>query len=103
MIRFKVTLVTKRSSSEIDTTHYTYTNDERKGVRSKGAEWEEIEFTSEAEDQPTIAVANITGSFALFGNPKLVLNDPKLFGTYKIGDIIDFTSTKPPIGQSVKE
>jgi hypothetical protein len=90
VIRFKITSVTRKSSSEIDTIHYIYEIGERKGVRTKGAEWEEIEFMCELEDSPAIQVANIAGNVALFNNPKLILNDPALFGTYKVGDMIEF-------------
>jgi len=89
-IQFRVTAVNKKSSSEVDTIRYTYENDERKGTRTAGAEWEEIEFTIQLEDQPAIGIANITGSAYLAGNPKLIINDKELFGTYKVGDIIEF-------------
>ncbi len=93
MIRFRVTSVTRRSSSEVDTVHYTYENDNRKGTRVKGAEWEEVEFTAEIEEQPTIQIANVAGKCILIGNPKLLINDPDLFGTYKINDIVEFMPT----------
>ena len=89
MIQFRITSVERKSSSEVWTTHFTYENDERKGNRTAGAEWETIEFQPVIEDQPTIGVANITGS--VFLQPtKLIINDPTLFGTYKVGDVIDF-------------
>lgn len=93
-IRFRITSVTKRSSAEVDTTHYTYENDSRKGDRTRGAEWEEIEFTTEMEEQPTIQIANIIGRAVLFGQSKLIINDPALFGTYKVDDIINFIPIK---------
>jgi hypothetical protein len=90
MIRFRVIAVTRKASAEVPTVHYTYEKDERKGKRTEGAEWEEIEFTNEQEEHPPIQVANIAGSTFLAGNPKLIINERKLFGTYKVGDIIEF-------------
>ena len=94
MIQFKVTSVERKSSNEVWTTRYTYENDERKGTRTAGAEWETITFEAIVEDQPLIAISNVTGSVFLTNNPKLIINDPALFGTYKIGDIIEFMPKK---------
>jgi len=94
MILFRVISVTKKSSAEVWTTRFTYDNDERKGTRTTGAEWEVIEFEVLAEDQPTIGVANITGNAFLTDSPKLIVNNPDLFGIYKVGDIIEFMPRK---------
>jgi len=90
MIRFRIVSVTKKSSAEVSTIHYTYEEDVRKANRVEGAEWEEIEFNVEDEDQPSIQIANIAGNVFLVGQPKFIINNPDLFGTYKVGDIIEF-------------
>jgi len=90
-IRFHVVTVTKKSSAEVSTIHYTYgEKEERKNSRTEGAEWEEIEFTVETEEKPVIQIANVVGNALLVGQPKLIVNNPDLFGIYKIGDIIEF-------------
>jgi len=105
MIQLHVISVTRKSSSEVRTAHYTYENDNRKVKWTDGAEWEEVEFREEFFDQPTIQVANITGDYMLIGGAvKLIINNPDLFGTYKVGDIINLmpnrvevvTVDKPP-------
>ena len=91
MICFVVTDVTRRKSSQISTLRFSYS--EGKAPESKreyGAEWEEVEFRVEEEKQPPIQVANIIGSAFLNGTSKLILNNPELFGSFKVGDIIPF-------------
>jgi hypothetical protein len=92
MIRFIVTAVNRNKSSQVNTTRFTYPEGkDRVQQRIPGAEWEEVEFMIQEEEKPKIAVANVMGSAFLVGQPcKLVLNDPELFGTYKIGDIVPF-------------
>lgn len=100
MIHFRVTSISRRQSSEVNTSHYTYEKDECKTQRTSGAEWEEVEFTTVDEEKPVIQVANVRGDAFLPSAPhKLIINNPKLFGTYKVGDIIEFmpTRTKPVI------
>ena len=108
MIRFRITSVNRKTSSEVDTIRFTYKNDQRTHQRVSGAEWEEVEFTVVENEQPAIQIANITGDALLVGQGKLLINDPGLFGTYKSGDIIDFipngekwTRPEPPKGAEV--
>lgn len=96
MIRFRVTSTMRKSSAQVDTVHYTY--DEKgerdKGARTNGAQWEEVEFEVALEEHPTIQISNVIGAAILVGKPKIIINDPSLFGTYEIGDIIEFTPTR---------
>ena len=48
----------------------------------------------EFEERPIIQIANVAGSVVLTGQPKLIINDSALFGTYKVGDIIEFMPVK---------
>lgn len=92
MIQLQIINVTKRSSGMVSTTRYTYEETGgRKSKQTPGAEWEEIEFALVQEEKPTIQISNVVGSALLVNNvAKLVVNDPDLFGKYKVGDIIDF-------------
>lgn len=94
MIRLHITSVMRKSSAEVNTVHYTYKDDTRIPTKTSGAEWEEIEFATEYEEKPSVQVANVAGSVVLIGQAKLIINDPKLFGTYKVGDIIEFVPTR---------
>jgi hypothetical protein len=98
---FRVTAVARRTSSEVNTIYYTYeSKKESENIegeliavpkRKDGAEWEEVEFSTIREEKPTVQVANIAGNVFLPSSPvKLIINNPDLFGTYKVGDIIDF-------------
>jgi hypothetical protein len=94
-IQFRITAIARRSSSEVRTTRYNYEgkkeNEAGEPTYFDGAEWEEIEFTTVVDDRPTIKVANIEGNTFIPNSPaKLVINNPDLFGIYKIGDVIDF-------------
>jgi len=91
-IKFRVTSVMRKSSTQVDTVHYTYDakGERDKGVRTNGAQWEEIEFGAVIEEHPTIQISNVAGSVILVGKPKIIINDPSLFGTYETGDIIEF-------------
>lgn len=103
-IRLRVVTVTKKASGEVSTIHFTYEKSgkdpedpekvERKASRTEGAEWEEVEFTVENEEQPTIQIANVVGNALLVGQPKLIVNNPDLFGMYKVGDIIEFMAVR---------
>lgn len=97
MIQLKITGVARRSSSEVGTRKFTYPEGKpRVAEQFHGAMWEEIEFQLVQEDNPTISVANVEGSAYLVGNAaKLLLNDPALFGAFKIGDTIDFIPSIP--------
>ena len=91
MIKLQVVAVDRRSSSQIGTIRTTY---DEKGIgtpeRTHGAEWEEIQLSMVLEEKPTIQIGNISGSAVISqGYIKLIINEPKLFGTYKIGDVID--------------
>ncbi|VVB55262.1 Uncharacterised protein [uncultured archaeon] len=72
---------------------YTYPEGgERKSVTVQNSEWEEVEFRTELEEKPVIQIGNVAADCILIGEPiKLIINNPDLFGTYKTGDIIDFT------------
>lgn len=90
-IQLRVSNVTRRKSSEVPTIHYTYVEGEdRKVTRSQGAEWEEIEFMTVDEDKPTMAIANIPGDIYISDTIKMFLHNPILFGTYQVGDLIEF-------------
>jgi hypothetical protein len=97
VIRFRVTGVARRSSSEVNTVHFTYNEkDEAQPERKIGAEWEEVEFTTVEDEKPVIQVANIQGNVYLPNAPiKLLINNPDLFGIYKVGDVIDFMPVDP--------
>jgi hypothetical protein len=90
MVRFEVISVSKHSSSDITTIHYSPNGN--KPTRTEGGEWEDITLRLVREDQPTIQVAGIIGDIVLNEGErlpvlKLRFNNPKLFGTFKIGDI----------------
>jgi hypothetical protein len=92
-IQFRVTATARRTSSEVNTIRYIWKDGmgEAESKQIKGVEWEEIEFTTIEEEQPVIQVANVKGNAYLPNSPiKLVINNPELFGIYKVGDIIDF-------------
>jgi hypothetical protein len=93
-IRFVVISVARRISSAFRTIRYKYEGENCKGEHIAEAEWEEVEFTTEYEEKPVIQVANVSGNASLGGTCKLVINNPDLFGTYKVGDIIEFTPTR---------
>jgi hypothetical protein len=92
MIQFRIISVSKRESSEMYTTYYTYKEDgETVRTKTVGAVWEEIEFAIVYEEKPTIQLANVAGDGYLVGSTaRLLINNPELFGKYKVGDIIDF-------------
>jgi hypothetical protein len=92
MIQLKITGVSRRASSQVGTRRYTYSPDKpRTAQQFHGAEWEEVEFQLVEETEPPIGVANIDGSAFLVGTvAKILLNDPALFGTFKIGDVVNF-------------
>jgi hypothetical protein len=94
MIQLKITSVSRRASSQVGTKRYTYPKDgtqPRETQSFHGAEWEEVEFQLVDEIEPPIGVANIDGSAYLVGNAaRILLNDPRLFGMFKIGDLINF-------------
>jgi hypothetical protein len=94
MIRFTVTGVARRTSSAFRTVRYRYEGEECKSETINGAEWEEVEFATEYEEKCSIQVANVSGNAVLLGSPKLVINNPDLFGTYKVGDVIEFMPMK---------
>jgi len=92
MIQLKITGVSRRASSQVGTKRYTYNADKpRTAQQFHGAEWEEVEFQLVEEDEPPIGVANVDGSAYLVGNvAKILLNNPALFGAFKIGDVVNF-------------
>jgi hypothetical protein len=91
MIQFRIVKVSRHKSSELRTYHFTYKDGDRQDKKTEGAEWEEVEFTINADEKPRIGVGNIEGDGYLVGSPnKLILNHPDLFGTYKVGDLISF-------------
>ena len=90
MITFRVLSGTRRSASSVNTLHFRYIGDDRQVSRVAGAEWEEVEFATEDEEKPVIQVANVVGNAFLMGQPRLILNNPELFGTFAVGDRIPF-------------
>lgn len=108
MIRFCVVTVTKKASAEVPTIRYTYEKPsgseetEKKAARTEGAEWEEIGFAVEGEEKPAIQIANVTGNAFLVGQPKLIINNPDLFGMYKVGDVIEFIPMRPDVTEQPK-
>lgn len=92
MIQLKITGVSRRASSQVGTNRYSYPEGKtRVTERFQGAEWEEVEFQLVEEVNPPIGVANIDGSGFLVGNvAKILLNAPELFGSFKVGDVINF-------------
>ena len=92
MIQFRIISVSKRESSEVNTVRYTYKEgEETQSAKTLGGVWEEIEFAIVYEEKPLIQIANVAGDGYLVGSPgKLLINNPDLFGKYKVGDIIDF-------------
>lgn len=106
MIQLKITGVSRRASSQVATKRYTYPPDHtqpRVTQSFHGAEWEEVEFQLVEEEKPPVGVANIDGSAYLVGNAaRILLNDPKLFGTFKIGDIVNFVPAVETTGTEVK-
>jgi hypothetical protein len=105
MIQIKITGVARRASSQVGTRRYTYPADKpRVAEQFNGAEWEEVEFQLVEEEQPPMGVANIDGSAYLVGNiARILLNHPALFGTFKIGDIINFVPTIDSTGAEVRD
>jgi hypothetical protein len=91
-IQFRIISVSKRESSEVNTVRYTYKEgEETQSAKTLGGVWEEIEFAIVYEEKPLIQIANVAGDGYLVGSPaKLLINNPDLFGKYKVGDIIDF-------------
>jgi len=102
-VQLQILNVIKRNSPTLPTTRYIYNDKGESDPKvSIGAEWEEIEFTTVQEDKPTIQISNIIASVFLVGNiGKLIINNPDLFGTYKTGDIINFSPLSPENRQSV--
>jgi hypothetical protein len=91
-IQLKITGVARRASSQVATKRYTYpAGKPRVAEQFNGAEWEVVEFQLVEEDEPAIGIANVDGSAYIVGNVATILiNHPALFGTFKVGDIIDF-------------
>jgi hypothetical protein len=96
MIQFRITAVARRASSEVNTINYSYAADgSQTHTRTPGAEWEEVEFMTTEELKPVIQVANVSGDGFLLQAPvKLIVNNPLLFGMYKVGDIVNFIPTR---------
>lgn len=92
MIQFVVTSVVRRGAPEVPTIEYFYPPDcEPVEQRHNGAVWEEISFEVKPEEKPSVQIGNIAGSAFLVGQPvKLVVNDPKFFGMFQEGDVVDF-------------
>ena len=95
MIQLKITGVARKASAHVGTNVYTYPKDSpRVTERYNGAQWEEVEFQIAEEGEPPIGIANIDGSAHLVGGAaRILLNDPRLFGTFKVGDIVNFAPT----------
>ena len=64
---------------------------------SDGGTWEEIKFEIVEQYPATIQVGSIIGHASIKGSENsftIRINDPKLFGTYKIGDKVPLTVMK---------
>jgi hypothetical protein len=91
MIMFKITQVSRHKSSETRTKHFEYDKDGTRKERAvQGAEWEEVEFIVNVEDNPVIGISNVEGDGYLRDSVKMFINNPELFGTFKVGDLIPF-------------
>lgn len=111
MIHLQVVSVSHQNSSRVNTTLLTYQEgkDEPEKKVEPGAEWEEIILQVQAEDKPSIQVANIRGNAFLAGgimepdgsmSPnciKLIVNKREWFGTFKTGDIIPLVTVREDI------
>lgn len=89
MIEFKVVSVARHLSSEVDTSYLDWKDNDVARKKKIGGEWEEITLKLPIENKPTLQVGNIIGNVAIEGAEnyiKLRLHDPKLFGTFKVGD-----------------
>jgi hypothetical protein len=101
MIQFRIVSVALRQSSEVNTVRYTYTGDETQTSKSIGAVWEEVEFAIVEQDKPSIQVANVSGDGYLVSSPaKVLINNPDLFGKFKVGDVIDFIPRTEPLKET---
>jgi hypothetical protein len=96
VISFIVTAINRRSSSQINTIHYLYDSEGKQESRIEhGAEWVEVEFEIVQENNPSIQIANVAGDAIIVGSSKVIINNSKLFDAYKIGDIIEFSPSRP--------
>lgn len=109
MIQFRIVSVALRQSSEVNTIRYTYGpstipedhGEETQTSKSAGAVWEEVEFAIVEQEKPSIQVANVSGDGYLVSSPvKILINNPDLFGKYKVGDIIDFMPRTEPLKET---
>lgn len=105
MIQLKIVNIARRASSQVATKRYTYPADKpRVAEQFNGAEWEVVEFQLVEENEPPIGIANVDGSAYLIGNiATILINNPALFGAFKVGDVIDFVPVINAVGTEVQE
>jgi hypothetical protein len=95
LIQLRIVSIRQVQSSEVNTVRYIHKGEETTTEKTYGGIWEEIEFAIVPEDKPVIQIANVTGDGFLVGSPiKLIINNPDLFGSFKVGDVIDFVPTR---------
>lgn len=87
MIKIRVTEVDRKSSVIHRTSRFNEVTS--KYVHTQGAEWEIVHLASVEPEGDEIIVANINGNVTLLDGAKLMISEPKLFGTFKPGDIIE--------------
>ncbi len=101
-IRLQVITVSRRQSSVVDTMVIKWDENGEccTKERQAGAEWEEIEFRIELQEHPTICVANVEGDAFIAngeGKIKLIINNPILFGHFKVNDVIPLITKRNPL------
>jgi hypothetical protein len=91
MIYLVITGISHHQSSQISTTIISYSEEKDPIERKQGAEWEEVEFTIKEEEKPTIIIGNISGdAYPVHPLCKIIINNPRYFGLFRVGDIIPF-------------
>jgi hypothetical protein len=101
MIKLIVISVSRHHSSLVKTTilHWEKNENQQEAPlprkeEKEGGEWEEIELRFEGEEKPTILVGNTYGN-AFFKEGigiTIVINNPALFGQFKVNDIVTLTA-----------
>jgi hypothetical protein len=93
IIYLQVLSVSRHNSSQYRTAVIRWEGEKSDKETKQGAEWEEIELRILQEEKPTIEVANIIGNAFIAGSTmKLIINNPALFGTLKVNDIVPLVS-----------
>lgn len=93
MIQLQVVSVSHHNSSKEQTVTITYNASKTPTENAKaGAEWEDVVFAQVYKETPRIRVSNYVGGDSLLtsGTLTVIIQYPDLFGSYKVGDIIQF-------------